>query len=127
LQTPLVSVEFLSFSQAKVMGDERRRAIRKKVRVEIEILMPDHSVPMRLATADLSCCGCYIENMFTFSVGTNLSITLWIGEERLQIGGVVRTADPGFGNGIEFVGTDPVGQAKLASYLDGFGPSGTQS
>jgi hypothetical protein len=48
LKTPLVSVEFLSFSQAKVMGDERRRAIRKKVRVEIEILLPDHSVPMRL-------------------------------------------------------------------------------
>ena len=109
------------------MADERRRAIRKKVRVEIEILLPDHSVPTRLATTDLSCCGCYIENMFTFPVDTNLSITLWIGEERLKIGGVVRTADPGFGNGIEFVDTDPVGQAKLASYLDGFGPSGTQS
>jgi hypothetical protein len=65
--------------------------------------------------------------MFTFPVGTNLSITLWIGEERLKIGGVVRTADPGFGNSIEFVGSDPVARSKLASYLDGFESSGTQS
>jgi len=76
-------------------------------------------VPVRVPTSDLSLGGCYIENMFTLHIGDHLTVGLWIGTEKLKISGIVRTCDPVFGNGIEFLEIDPLDRLKLEAYLDG--------
>ena len=76
-------------------------------------------MPVRVPTSDLSLGGCYIESMFTLHIGDHLAVGLWIGAEKLKISGIVRTCDPVFGNGIEFLEIDPLDRAKLEAYLDG--------
>jgi hypothetical protein len=44
---------------------------------------------------------------------------LWIGPQKLKISAIVRTCDPVFGNGIEFLEIDPLDRLKLEAYLDG--------
>ena len=74
---------------------------------------------MRVSTTDLSLGGCYIENMFTLHIGSHLTVGLWIGTEKLKISAIVRTCDPVFGNGIEFLEIDPLDRLKLEAYLNG--------
>ena len=106
-----------SDNQTKPVVDERRETARKKTFVQAEILLRGRTVPIRVTTADLSLGGCYIENMFTLSIGAHLEIGLWIGEQKLKISSVVKTCDPVFGNGIQFVEIQPADKAKLAGYL----------
>lgn len=97
--------------------NERRVAVRKKTSVQAEIVLHGRSIPMRVSTSDLSLGGCYIENMFTLPIGARLTIGLWIGTERVQLTGIVKTCDPVFGNGIQFVEAQPEKIAKLENYL----------
>ena len=76
-------------------------------------------MPVRVSTTDLSLGGCYIENMFTLHIGGHLTVGLWIGTEKLKISAIVRTCDPVFGNGIEFLEIDPLDRLKLEAYLNG--------
>jgi PilZ domain-containing protein len=100
------------------MQNERRRSDRKKTSLEAEMVLRGRTVPMRITTTDVSLGGCYIESMFTLPIGAHLTITLWIGEEKLKISGLVKTCDPVFGNGIEFVELPPLERFKLRAYLD---------
>lgn len=104
--------------ETKPVPNERRETVRKKTSVQAEIVLRGRDVPMRVTTSDLSLGGCYIENMFTLPVGALLTISLWIGEEKLTIGGLVKTSDPVFGNGIQFVKIEDSDRVKLENYLD---------
>lgn len=76
-------------------------------------------VPYRpLTTADLSVGGCYVENMFTLPIGAHLTMHLWLGEEKMQVSGIVKTCDRAFGNGIQFFDLQDSDRAKLESYLN---------
>jgi len=99
--------------------NERRQSARKKTGVQAELVLRGRTVPVRVPTSDLSLGGCYIENMFTLHIGDHLTVGLWIGTEKLKISGIVRTCDPVFGNGIEFLEIDPLDRLKLEAYLDG--------
>jgi hypothetical protein len=98
--------------------NERRQSARKKTGVQAELVVRGRTVPVRVPTSDLSLGGCYIENMFTLHIGDHLTVGLWIGTEKLKISGIVRTCDPVFGNGIEFLEIDPLDRLKLEAYLD---------
>lgn len=97
--------------------NERRQSSRKKTAVQAEIVLRGRSVPMRVSTTDLSLGGCYTENMFTLPMGAHLTITLWLGENKIKATGLVKTCDPVFGNGIQFIDIQPSDKTKLAAYL----------
>jgi hypothetical protein len=73
---------------------------------------------MRVSTTDLSLNGCYIENMYTLPIGARLKIGLWIEEEKLNISGMVKTSDPVFGNGIQFLEMSEEAHEQLKKFLD---------
>jgi len=55
--------------------------------------------------------------MFTFAVGTLLTMTLWLGDEKVMTECRVATCFPQVGNGIEFTGMSPAARSKLERFL----------
>jgi c-di-GMP-binding flagellar brake protein YcgR len=104
-------------SQSRSGGLERRRHLRTKIAVPIELSEPGKSFPIRAETADLSLGGCYVEMAFTLPVGTELQITMWIDEFKLSMKGKVVTQHPQFGNGIQFLRLAPENEARLQEFL----------
>ena len=78
--------------------------------------------PIRINATDVSGNGCYIESMMPMPAGTVLRLDFWLDSERVNISGVVRTCDPGVGNGIEFTGLPPDGKVRMQAYLDAIDP-----
>ena len=86
--------------------------------MQAELPLYGRTVPMRVSTTDLSLTGCYIENMYTLPIGARLKIGLWIEQEKLKISGMVKTCDPVFGNGIQFLEMSDEAREQLKKYLD---------
>jgi hypothetical protein len=86
--------------------------------VQAELLLYGRTVPIRVSTTALSLNGCYIENMYTLPIGARLKIGLWIEQEKLKISGIVKTCDPVFGNGIQFLEMSAESHDQLKRYLD---------
>ncbi len=80
------------------------------------------NAPTRINATDVSGNGCYVETMLPLPIGTVLRIDFWLDSEHLNISAVVRTCDPGVGNGIEFTGMTPDGKARMQAYLDAIDP-----
>lgn len=102
---------------------ERRRYPRFKCIIPVEIRFPGVSFPSQGQTTDLSLCGCYIGSGFNMNVGTEIELKLWIGDVGVKTAAVVRTSDPGVGNGIEFIGLDEPGKQTLSDFLDRLDPN----
>lgn len=101
----------------KSIDNERRQGPRMKTAVSAELVLRGRDTPMRVTTADLSVSGCYIENMFTLPIGAHLAITLWLHGEKLKLQALVKTCDPLFGNGIQFVEVDASQRTSLEAFL----------
>jgi len=83
----------------------KRRFPRHRVRFPLEIWTErSGGSQMKTQATDISGRGCYVETMIPLPIGTALSITFWLGEERISTPAVVRTCDGGVGMGIEFTG-----------------------
>jgi c-di-GMP-binding flagellar brake protein YcgR len=96
---------------------ERRKHVRIRMEVPIEISAEGRPGLMRCHTSDLSLGGCYVETMFTFPLNTKLQIHLWLHETRLTVEGLVVTCDPQVGNGISFSNMTEEVHAKLDSFV----------
>jgi PilZ domain len=96
---------------------ELRASPRVKVKVPVELYVPNSDVPLRGATSDLSETGCYIESIFPFPVGTPLEMSLALNETVLALGTAV-TCDPQVGNGIKFTKMLPDDREQLRAYLE---------
>lgn len=72
---------------------------------------------MHAATQDISLCGCYVENMFTFEIGAKVSLTLWLGDEPVHTSAVVATCYPQLGNGFDFIDISPQDRLKLHGFI----------
>jgi len=96
---------------------ERRKHPRFKVSVPLEVQSPFSDAPLRCITADISLGGCYIENMYTYPVGTPLELKLYLEDTLLIIAKVV-TSHPQVGNGIEFEKILPEDREQLRAFLD---------
>src|SRR5947208_12144199 len=57
-----------------------------------------------LFRSDVSGNGCYVETILPLPVGTTLRVDFYLENQHIKISAVVRTCDPGVGNGIEFTG-----------------------
>jgi hypothetical protein len=104
-------------SSLDAQQSEHRNSRRIKVKVPVELHLPDNDMPLRGATADLSESGCYVESIFPFPIGTILEMTLEIGDTILALGTVV-TCDPQVGNGIKFIKMLPEDQEGLRGYIE---------
>jgi hypothetical protein len=95
---------------------EKRNHQRVKCSVPAE-LTGDQAFPIRGETTDVSLSGFYFSTIFALPVGTTLKIKLALAGVEWLAEGVVRTADPGVGNGIEFTSLDDMTKQRLQEYL----------
>jgi hypothetical protein len=96
---------------------ERRHHPRFKLNLPVEVHTEGSDTPIHFATSDLSLDGCYIESMYPFPVGTSLELKLELSDTVL-IDAKVVTADPQFGNGIQFLRMLPEDRDALRAFLD---------
>lgn len=105
-----------------VLPGNRRRWPRHKISLPIELRDERVKTPMRINATDVSGNGCYVESILPLPVGTMLRVEFYLDEQRITISAVVRTCDPGVGNGIEFTGMPIEGKESMQKYLDGIDP-----
>jgi PilZ domain len=96
---------------------ERRKHPRYMCALPVEIRQPGVSFPSQSCTIDVSLGGCYISSRFNLAVGMVIELKLWVGELGIKTKAIVRTSDPGVGNGMEFVGLDAADQQALGEHL----------
>jgi PilZ domain len=100
----------------------RRRWHRHKITLPLEIRDERINAPLRINASDVSGNGCYIESMQPLPLGTVLRVDFWLDSEHIKISAVVRTSDPGVGNGIEFTGMSNDAKKRMQDYLDAIDP-----
>jgi hypothetical protein len=100
----------------------KRRWHRHKISLPLEIRDERVNAPSRISATDVSGNGCYVENMLPFPLGTVLRLDFYLDSEHIKITAVVRTCDPGVGNGIEFTGMPTEAKERMQAYLDGIDP-----
>ena len=105
-----------------VAPSNRRRYPRHKISLPLELRDERVNTPLRINATDVSGNGCYVETIMPLPVGTVLRVDFHLDTQRVTVTAVVRTCDPGVGNGIEFTGLPPDGKDRMQAYLDGIDP-----
>ncbi len=105
-----------------IAASNRRRWHRHKISLPLELRDERVNAPLRINATDVSGNGCYVESMLPLPLGTVLRVDFWLDSERIKISAVVRTCDPGVGNGIEFTGMPPETKERMQTYLDAIDP-----
>jgi hypothetical protein len=106
----------------KISDGQRRRYHRHKISLPIELRDERVNAPIRINATDVSGNGCYVESMMPLPLGTVLRVDFWLDSEHVNITAVVRTCDPGVGNGIEFTGMPQGTKERMQAYLDAIDP-----
>lgn len=104
-------------SEENRFGRERRRYPRVKAKIPVELQPHGTAFPLRTATDEISLCGCYIESMFTMNVGTKVEVAFSLDEIKVRAAGIVATAYPQVGNGIDFISMEPEARLKLHAFI----------
>jgi len=102
--------------------DNRRKFVRHKISHPLELRDERVNTPLRVNATDISGNGCYVETVMPLVVATALRVDLWIEEEHLSYGAIVRTRDPGVGMGIEFTGMPEEAKKRFQAHLDKLDP-----
>jgi hypothetical protein len=100
---------------------ERRRWPRMKCSVSVELRAKGQAVIWGKAS-DLSQGGCFIEMAIPLHTGTSFGIALWLGEAKLHLQGEVASVQPGFGNGVRFLGLTSEHQEHLRRFIESLAP-----
>ena len=107
-----------NLSNVPAAPPDRRRHPRLKCQLPVEIRVDHSSFPMQGETTDVSLCGCYVATNFPLAVGAAIDLRCWVADAPMACKAVVRTSDPGVGNGIEFLDLDEQSKIMLGHYLD---------
>ena len=105
-----------------LLPSNRRRWPRHKISFPIELRDERINTPMRINATDVSGNGCYVETILPLPIGTTLRVDFYLEDQHIKISAVIRTCDPGVGNGIEFTGMPLEGKQQFQAYLDGIDP-----
>ena len=105
-----------------VLDSNRRRYHRHKISLPLELRDERVNAPLRINATDVSANGCYVESMMPVPLGTALRVDFWLDSEHVKITAVVRTCDPGVGNGIEFTGMPANIKERMQTYLEAIDP-----
>jgi hypothetical protein len=111
-----------SNTSSKNSSSNRRRWHRHKISLPLELRDERVNAPNRINATDVSGNGCYVESMLPLPLGTVLRVDFWLDSEHIKITAVVRTCDPGVGNGIEFTGMPAETKERLQAYLEAIDP-----
>jgi PilZ domain len=116
--------DYLPFDGAalKIAPSNRRRWHRHKIMLPVQLRDERVKSPIRMNATDVSGNGCYVENMMPLPLGTVLRMDFWMDMDRISVTALVRTSDPGVGNGIEFTGMNAEMKERFQSYLDSIDP-----
>jgi hypothetical protein len=112
----------LDGATVKIADSNRRRYYRHKISLPLELRDERVNAPLRINATDVSGNGCYVESMQPLPLGTVLRVDFWIDSEHVKITAVVRTCDPGVGNGIEFTGMPADTKERMQAYLNTIDP-----
>ncbi len=112
----------LDGAMVTIADSNRRRWQRHKISLPLELRDERVNAPLRINASDVSGNGCYIESMQPLPLGTVLRVNFWLDSDHIKITAVVRTCDPGVGNGIEFTGMPPETKERMQAYLDTVDP-----
>jgi hypothetical protein len=107
---------------APIAPNNRRRFARHRISFPLELRDERVKTPMRVNATDVSGNGCYVETILPLAVGTTLRVEFWMAEEKVSTSAMVRTSDPGVGNGIEFTGLTGDTKQRLQAHLDKVDP-----
>ena len=105
-----------------IAASNRRHWHRHKISLPLELRDERINAPLRINATDVSANGCYVESMQPLPLGTVLQVDLWLDSEHIKVTAVVRTCDPGVGNGIEFTGMPADTKQRMQSYLEAIDP-----
>jgi hypothetical protein len=105
-----------------VLPSNRRRWPRHKISFPLELRDERVNTPMRINATDVSGNGCYVETILPLPIGTSLRVDFYLENQHIKITAVIRTCDPGVGNGIEFTGMPLEGKQQFQAYLDSIDP-----
>jgi hypothetical protein len=105
-----------------MLPSNRRRWPRHKISFPLELRDERINTPMRINATDVSGNGCYVETILPLPVGTTLRVDFYLENQHIKISAVIRTCDPGVGNGIEFTGMPLEGKQQFQAYLDSVDP-----
>ncbi len=97
---------------------DKRKFPRRRVPLPLEIRDEIGGTPMKTKAADVNGRGCYVETLLPLPIGKILTITFWLGSEKIVTPAIVRTCDGGVGMGIEFTGLDVATQNRLQKHVD---------
>jgi len=100
---------------------ERRLWPRVKCSVSVEIRAAGEAIIWGKAS-DLSQGGCFIEMAIPLHNGISFDIALWLGEAKLHLQGQVVSVQPGFGNGVRFLGLTSEHQTHLRRFIETIAP-----
>jgi PilZ domain len=105
-----------------IAASNRRRFHRHKITLPLELRAERGGAPLRINATDVSGSGCYVESMMPLPLGTVLRVDFWLDSDHINITAVVRTCDPGVGNGIEFTGMPADTKDRMQAYLEAIDP-----
>ncbi|HKS76156.1 MAG TPA: PilZ domain-containing protein [Terriglobales bacterium] len=95
----------------------RRRYPRFKCEVAAELRLKDIVTPMWVTTANLGEEGCSVNTLVSVPAGTELTIAMWLGTEKVWAQGVVVTSLYGLGTGIMFTSLSRQSRQHLREFL----------
>ena len=101
-------------------GDSNKRRF-PRLRTHFPFELRDErgsSSAMKTHAADISGRGCYVETLVPLPLGTPLSITLRIDEDKIVTTAMVRSSDPGVGLRFEFSGFNESTKERLQAHLE---------
>ena len=99
------------------LGRERRKHVRHKLNVALDLEELASRVKMQAQCTDISLSGCYVHTMLPLPVGTTLTAGVWLGNERIAVTALVRTCDGQVGMGIEFMNLTAEQESRLQQFL----------
>ena len=98
---------------------ERRRAHRVRCQLQLEVTPRGANYPLQVETTDVSMGGCYFATTFPIAVNTEVKVRIYLPDEVIGCNGIVRTADPGLGNGLQFLAVSEAHRCLLGQFLQG--------
>ena len=103
---------------AESKDSTRRRSLRHSISVPVEVRCAGHQYPVQSETTDLSQHGCYVKTLFPVAVGSQIGMRMTLNGVEVLARALVKTADQGLGNGVEFLDFIADGRHQLQEYLN---------
>jgi hypothetical protein len=105
-----------------VLGDDRRRSLRMRCFVAVELRVNESGIPAWGNLSNTSLGGCQVETAAQIGAGSNVEIGLWVANGKiwvkgLALNGVVSRSTPTKGVRIRFASMDTASKESLRQFL----------